>query len=96
MTDVLTPAKIAARLAGTGVRTILLSTSAVLDCKEPGMSAERPRAPASLYGQFKAEAEEAKARAEAEAEAFLAQDEIDRRGAGMPEPVDPFDDSIPF
>jgi dTDP-4-dehydrorhamnose reductase len=59
MTDVLTPAKIAARLAGAGVRTILLSTSAVLDCKEPGMSAERPRAPASLYGQFKAEAEEA-------------------------------------
>ena len=59
ITDVLTPAKIAARLAGTGVRTILLSTSAVLDCKEPGMSADRPRAPASLYGQFKAEAEEA-------------------------------------
>ncbi|MGO9719801.1 MAG: sugar nucleotide-binding protein [Methylocella sp.] len=59
MTDVLTPAKIAARLAGTGVRTILLSTSAVLDCKEPGMSAERARAPASLYGRFKAEAEEA-------------------------------------
>jgi dTDP-4-dehydrorhamnose reductase len=59
MTDVLTPAKIAARLAGAGVLTILLSTSAVRDCKEPGMSAERPRAPASLYGQFKAEAEEA-------------------------------------
>jgi dTDP-4-dehydrorhamnose reductase len=59
MTDVLTPAKIAARLAGAGVRTILLSTSAVLDCMEPGMSAERPRAPTSLYGRFKAEAEEA-------------------------------------
>ena len=59
MTDVLTPAKIAARLAGAGVRTILLSTSAVLDCKEPGMRAERPRAPASLYGRFKAEAEKA-------------------------------------
>ena len=59
ITDALVPAKITARLAGAGVRTILLSTSAVLDCKEPGMSAERPRAPASLYGQFKAEAEEA-------------------------------------
>lgn len=59
LTGVLTPAKIAARLASAGVRTILISTSAVLDCKEPGMRAERVRAPASLYGRFKAEAEEA-------------------------------------
>jgi dTDP-4-dehydrorhamnose reductase len=59
ITDALVPAKIAARLAGAGVQTILLSTSAVLDCKEAGMRADRPRAPASLYGRFKAEAEEA-------------------------------------
>jgi dTDP-4-dehydrorhamnose reductase len=59
MIDALIPAKITATLAAAGVRTILLSTSAVFDCKEPGMSAERPRAPASLYGRFKAEAEEA-------------------------------------
>jgi hypothetical protein len=59
MIDALTPAKIAARLASTGVRTILISTSAVLDCKEPSMRAERVRAPTSLYGRFKAEAEEA-------------------------------------
>jgi dTDP-4-dehydrorhamnose reductase len=59
MIDALVPAKIAAGLAGAGVRTILLSTSAVLDCKEPRMSAERARASASLYGRFKAEAEEA-------------------------------------
>lgn len=52
-----TPAAIAARLVKQGTRVVLLSTSAVFDCRVPRMTADRPRLPASAYGRTKAEAE---------------------------------------
>jgi dTDP-4-dehydrorhamnose reductase len=52
-----TPAAIAARLVEQGTRVVLLSTSAVFDCRIPRMAADRPRLPASTYGRTKAEAE---------------------------------------
>jgi dTDP-4-dehydrorhamnose reductase len=53
------PAAIAARLVERGTRVVLLSTSAVLDCRVPHMAADRPRRAASVYGRTKAAAEEA-------------------------------------
>jgi dTDP-4-dehydrorhamnose reductase len=52
-----TPAAIATRLVEQGTRVVLLSTSAVFDCRIPRMTADRPRFPASTYGRTKAEAE---------------------------------------
>ncbi len=52
------PVAIADRLVELGTRVILLSTSAVLDCKSPRMLADRPRNPASAYGRTKAAGEE--------------------------------------
>jgi dTDP-4-dehydrorhamnose reductase len=55
--NVTSPAAIAAKLVKKGTRVILLSTSAVLDCKVPRMRADRPRLPASTYGCTKEAAE---------------------------------------
>lgn len=57
--NVAVPVALARRLAGQGSRVVLLSTSAVFDCSEPFMSADRPRAPRSVYGRLKATAETA-------------------------------------
>lgn len=57
--NVSAPAELAARLVARGTRSVLLSTSAVLDCAEPRMRAERPYAPRGLYGVQKAAAERA-------------------------------------
>ena len=51
------PAVIAKKLVESGSRVVLLSTSAVIDCRSPRMRADRPRQPASAYGRTKAEAE---------------------------------------
>lgn len=55
--NAITPAAIAARLVERGTRVVLLSTSAVFDCRSPWMTEDRPRLPASAYGRTKAEAE---------------------------------------
>jgi len=55
--NVTSPTAIASRLVVQGARVILLSTSAVFDCREPTMSADRPYAPRGVYGSQKAEAE---------------------------------------
>jgi dTDP-4-dehydrorhamnose reductase len=52
------PIQLAHHLEKLGARSLLLSTSAVFDCLEPRMLADRPRKPRGLYGKFKAEAEE--------------------------------------
>lgn len=51
------PAALAAGIVRSGSRVVLLSTSAVLDCAVPRMLADRPLAPASAYGKYKAQAE---------------------------------------
>ncbi len=56
--NVLSPERLAAQWIARGAHVVLLSTAAVLDCQEPHMRADRPRAPHSFYGRFKAEAEE--------------------------------------
>ncbi len=56
--NVLSPERLAREAIRRGAHVLLLSTAAVLDCQEPGMKADRPRAPSSDYGRFKAEAEE--------------------------------------
>ena len=53
------PARLARHLVARGTRVVFLSTSAVMDCREPQMRAERPRHPSSVYGKWKAAAEEA-------------------------------------
>lgn len=53
------PTAIAKRLVESGSRVVLLSTSAVLDCRSPRMAADRPTCPASAYGRTKAKAETA-------------------------------------
>jgi dTDP-4-dehydrorhamnose reductase len=53
------PAILADRLSARGVQTILLSTSAVFDCRAPLMKADRPREPATVYGKSKRSAEDA-------------------------------------
>jgi len=53
------PSAIAKRLVESGARVVLLSTSAVLDCRIPRMTVDRPRSPVSAYGRTKAEAETA-------------------------------------
>jgi dTDP-4-dehydrorhamnose reductase len=50
---------LAARLVANGARVVLLSTSAVFDCAEPRMRADRPYAPRGVYGAQKAAAERA-------------------------------------
>lgn len=56
--NVITPVALAARLVRSGTRVVLLSTSAVLDCAVPRMLPERPLAPSSSYGRYKAAAED--------------------------------------
>lgn len=51
------PSAIAKQLVESGARVILLSTSAVLDCRSPRMTADRPRQAVSVYGSTKAQAE---------------------------------------
>ena len=51
------PSAIAKQLVESGARVILLSTSAVLDCRSPCMTADRPRQAVSVYGSTKAQAE---------------------------------------
>jgi dTDP-4-dehydrorhamnose reductase len=51
------PVGLSAFLASNGARVVFLSTSAVLDCKEPLMRADRFRGGTSIYGRYKAEAE---------------------------------------
>ncbi len=51
------PAAIATALVKRGTRVVLLSTSAVFDCRAPCMVADRPRLPGSVYGRTKADAE---------------------------------------
>lgn len=51
------PVALAARLATSGARVVLLSTSAVFDCRTPHVTAEQPPSPRSAYGALKAEAE---------------------------------------
>ena len=58
LVNVTAPATLAARLAADGARPILLSTSAVLDCREPQMLPSRPYAPRGVYGRHKAAAEQ--------------------------------------
>ncbi|MEA3089642.1 MAG: dTDP-4-dehydrorhamnose reductase [Caballeronia sp.] len=53
------PVRLARRLVARGTRVVFLSTSAVMNCREPQMRAERPRYPSSVYGRWKAAAEEA-------------------------------------
>ena len=53
------PSAIAKQLVNSGARVVLLSTSAVFDCRSPCMAVDRPRCPASAYGRTKAEAETA-------------------------------------
>jgi dTDP-4-dehydrorhamnose reductase len=48
---------VASRLVAQGARVVLLSTSAVFDCREPTMLADRPYAPRGVYGSQKALAE---------------------------------------
>ena len=57
--NVIAPSILAERLAAQGTRTILLSSSAALDCAEPYMKAERPRNATSAYGVASAQSEEA-------------------------------------
>ncbi len=57
--NVSAPSALAARLVANGARVVLLSTSAVLDCAEPRMRADRPYAPRGVYGAQKAAAERA-------------------------------------
>jgi dTDP-4-dehydrorhamnose reductase len=52
------PVRLAHHLVARGTRVVFLSTSAVLDCREPHMRANRPRNPTSVYGKWKAAAEE--------------------------------------
>jgi len=58
LVNVTAPATLAARLAADGARPVLLSTSAVLDCREPRMLPSRPYAPRGIYGRQKAAAEQ--------------------------------------
>jgi dTDP-4-dehydrorhamnose reductase len=53
------PVRLARHLVANGTRVVFLSTSAVMDCREPQMRADRPRRPTSVYGKWKAAAEEA-------------------------------------
>jgi len=57
--NVSAPAALAARLVVNGTRVVLLSTSAVFDCRSPRVPADRPTSPATAYGALKAEAEAA-------------------------------------
>ena len=57
--NVTAPVALARQLAGRGTRVVLLSTSAVFDCRTPKVPADRSTAPTSAYGAFKAEAEAA-------------------------------------
>jgi dTDP-4-dehydrorhamnose reductase len=55
--NVSAPVELADTLVSRGSRVILLSTSAVLDCAQPRMRADRPYAPRGTYGSQKAAAE---------------------------------------
>jgi dTDP-4-dehydrorhamnose reductase len=57
--NVSVPAVLAARLVRAGARVILLSTSAVFDCRSPRVPANRSASPKTAYGALKAEAEAA-------------------------------------
>ena len=51
------PMQIAERQLSQGGRVLLLSTSAVFDCRKPLRKADDARSPRSVYGRLKAEAE---------------------------------------
>jgi dTDP-4-dehydrorhamnose reductase len=55
--NVLAPLELARTLTRAGTRVILLSTSAVFDCRKPHMGETEAPAPRSAYGRLKAEAE---------------------------------------
>ena len=57
--NVSAPAALAARLVRNGARVVLLSTSAVFDCRSPRVPAEQRTSPKTAYGALKAEAEAA-------------------------------------
>jgi dTDP-4-dehydrorhamnose reductase len=56
--DVAAPIRIAADLVANGIRVVFLSSSAVFDCREQHMRADRPRNATSVYGRCKAAAED--------------------------------------
>jgi dTDP-4-dehydrorhamnose reductase len=55
--NVLAPLELAQTLTRAGTRVILLSTSAVFDCRKPHVDETETPAPRSAYGRLKAEAE---------------------------------------
>src|SRR5262245_2282348 len=55
--NVSAPLAIASQVGEQGCRVILLSSSAVFDCRSPYVMADQPPAPRSAYGRMKAEAE---------------------------------------
>jgi dTDP-4-dehydrorhamnose reductase len=59
LVNVQAPVELAERMVDRGSRVIFLSTSAVLDCKQPRMRADQPYSPRGAYGAQKAEAERA-------------------------------------
>jgi dTDP-4-dehydrorhamnose reductase len=56
-TNVAGPAALAAVLAERNTQVILLSTSAVFDCRTPKLPVDAPTSPATVYGRLKADAE---------------------------------------
>ena len=55
--NVLAPLMLAKQMGAKGGRVLLLSSSAVFDCRSPHVMADQPTAPRSAYGRMKAEAE---------------------------------------
>jgi dTDP-4-dehydrorhamnose reductase len=55
--NVLAPLELARSLTEKGARVILLSTSAVFDCRKPYVDEDEEPKPRSMYGRLKAEAE---------------------------------------
>jgi dTDP-4-dehydrorhamnose reductase len=55
--NVAAPVALGGRLVRSGAQVILLSTSAVFDCKTPHVSADQPYSPRSVYGFLKAQVE---------------------------------------
>lgn len=57
--NVTAPAALARQVVEAGGHVVLLSTSAVFDCRTPHMKADAPTSPTSAYGRLKAQAEPA-------------------------------------
>lgn len=53
------PVNLGRAFVADGITPVLLSTNAVFDCREPLMSADRPKRPSTLYGELKSQAEDA-------------------------------------